>query len=101
MSIRNEIINKLQGLADDSGIKDLRVTFGTPGDTVTIGEVKMDTGKGLEPEPTTFTLFSDAVSDVLERHRGKINEIVREYNKLRDDYNDEDVPTHADSISEL
>ena len=108
MDTKQAIIEAVQARADVSGDA-MRIALGTPGAHVpnVIGEVE-ETGQAWV-EPAAFPTLVGGIADYLDGQgvsgvgaiRGKLNELVGQYNQLLADYNAGVVPSAAHAVVPL
>jgi len=109
MSTKTEIIADIQAVADASGADAIRSSLGTPGSYVEIAGSERKTGAGWEPEPKVWSVVVEGLANWLDNAgvgdvgaiKSKLNELIGEYDQLRDDYNNGVVPTTAQEVDPL
>ena len=108
MAILDDIKLLIQTIADgvdDNGALGLK----TPGDPIDLGQnVEIRPGESWGPTKA-FEIYLGGISQYLNSSgisevaaiKAKVNELVGAYNQLRTDYNDETVPTTAESVDPI
>jgi len=100
MSTYSDLVAKIKAAADSS-TDVVKVAIGSTGNTVTIDDVEMSTGKAWQ-DPSFIAVLQEGLSDWLDDPLiSKLNELIGQYNQLRSDYNSMTVPTSANSVSTL
>jgi len=100
MSTYSDLRDTIQALADTKN-DEMKVALGSTGSEVTIGGEKMDTGQGWNSQ-AAFRLMIEGTSDWLDDVLiDKLNELIGEYNQLREDYDNSTVPTSANAVTPL
>jgi len=118
MSTKDDMIAAIQEVADDPnpappneprGAAKIRAVLGAPGEFVEIADTKLKTGGGWDPSPAIYEKLVEGLAKYLDDSgiaevaaiKSKVNELIGEFNKLLDDYNNAVVPSSASAVTPL